>query len=434
MEAWLTVGKESGEPFEYALVHYNLQESHDVLVILDLLDRIRLGFFHSVFIIPPAASWSRARHADSAGQFPVRTRSQPFGVVHSTPETQARLQHENRSLDFIYWVAEQTLRCEVIRVPLVLIFPEDFGGDKETGPSSLWCMQELRDLEGLHEARRGAGFLCQLAGADQKRPLGIFSNLPSLQQDLQPGWPVFSQNKELLVYKGPLPKTCSCKSAHLPMIGVTADQKFCSSDGLQLGVFFWRRVFSAVKSNSTPIAVTDRERTLTTSAFSSSSSFSVSSASFSWSSLYRAWRSGDLTTSLLREFSRCERVSTYCSLGPQSDLWRFQRSMLLSRCKVSTSVSAPHWSGSSTTTASTRISTGGAPGTELESPRFAGGTIGPWVGTGPGSAGTSTGTSSCSPGPTEGPLTASQSRGGDGNGSSPVVLSGRSQPDGVDRR
>ena len=80
--------------------------------------------------------------------------------------------------------------------------------------------------------------------------------------------------------------------------------------------------FFAVKSNSPPIAVTDRERTLTTSAFSSSSSFSVSSASFSWSSLYRAWRSGDLTTSLLREFSRCERVSTYCSSGPQSDLWR----------------------------------------------------------------------------------------------------------------
>ena len=199
-------------------------------------------------------------------------------------------------------------------------------------------MQELQDLEGFHEARRGAGFLCQLAGADQRRLLGIFSNLPSLQQDLQPGWPVFSQNKELLVYKGPLPKACSCKSAHLLMIGVTADQKFCSSDGLQPGVFFfWRRVFSAVKSNSTPIAVADRERTLTTSAFSSSSSFSLSSASFSWSSLYRAWRSGDLTTSLLREFSRCERVSTCCSSGPQSDLWRFQRSMLLSRCKVSTS-------------------------------------------------------------------------------------------------
>ena len=56
-----------------------------------------------------------------------------------------------------------------------LVFPEDFGGNAVSGPSSLWCMQELRYLEGLHEARRGAGFLCQLAGTDAKRPLGIFS-------------------------------------------------------------------------------------------------------------------------------------------------------------------------------------------------------------------------------------------------------------------
>ena len=111
---------------EYALVHYNFEGSHDMLVILDLLDRIRLGIFHSVFIILPAASWSRARHADSAGQLPVRTRSQPFGVVRTTSETQARLQRENRSLDFIHWIKEQTLRCEVIRVPVVLIFPNGF--------------------------------------------------------------------------------------------------------------------------------------------------------------------------------------------------------------------------------------------------------------------------------------------------------------------
>ena len=36
-----------------------------------------------------------------------------------------------------------------------------------------------------YEARRGAGFLCQLAGADLKRPLGIFSNSPELQRDLR---------------------------------------------------------------------------------------------------------------------------------------------------------------------------------------------------------------------------------------------------------
>ena len=38
-----------------------------------------------------------------------------------------------------------------MRILLVLVFPEDFGGNAVSGPSSLWCMQELRDLEGLHE-------------------------------------------------------------------------------------------------------------------------------------------------------------------------------------------------------------------------------------------------------------------------------------------
>ena len=64
-----------------------------------------------------------------------------------------------------------------MRIPLILVFPEDFGGDAVSGPSSLWCMQELRDLKGLHDVSRDAAFLCQLAGTDQKRPLGVFSNL-----------------------------------------------------------------------------------------------------------------------------------------------------------------------------------------------------------------------------------------------------------------
>ena len=149
----------------------------------------------------------------------------------------------------------------------------DFGGDSATGPSSLWCIQELRDLEGLHEARRCARFLCQLAGADHRRPLGIFSNLPALQQDLQSGWPVFSQNKESLAHEGPLPKTCPCEFAHLPMVGVSTDQKFCSLDGLLLGLFFGE----AVKSDATSVACNGQpERTSTASAFSPSSSFPVS--------------------------------------------------------------------------------------------------------------------------------------------------------------
>ena len=62
---------------------------------------------------------------------------------------------------------------------MILIFPEDLGGDTETGPTSLWMMQELQMLEGLYDARRGAGFSCQLGDADHKRLLPILSNLAS---------------------------------------------------------------------------------------------------------------------------------------------------------------------------------------------------------------------------------------------------------------
>ena len=86
----------------------------------------------------------------------------------------------------------------------------------------LWCMQELRDLEGFHEARRGAGFLCQFAGADLRRPLGIFSNLPELQRDLRLGWPTFSQARSCSSTQA-LPKTCPCKTAHLPVVGIFSD-------------------------------------------------------------------------------------------------------------------------------------------------------------------------------------------------------------------
>ena len=45
VEAWQADGKESGDPCDNALVHYSFERAHDVLVVLDLLDRIRLGFF-----------------------------------------------------------------------------------------------------------------------------------------------------------------------------------------------------------------------------------------------------------------------------------------------------------------------------------------------------------------------------------------------------
>ena len=173
------------KPFWLHSLSLQFYSAHDILVALDLLDRIRIGFFPGSFYCSSSCLVVESEACGKGRSVSAENALAAFWVVHAAPESQARLQHENRSLDFVHWFTEQALQCVVVRIPLLLVFPEDFGGDAVSGPLSLWCTRELRDLEGLHEARRGAGFLCQLAGADVKRPLGIFSNLPDLQQVLR---------------------------------------------------------------------------------------------------------------------------------------------------------------------------------------------------------------------------------------------------------
>ena len=72
-----------------------------------------------------------------------------------------------------------------------LVFPEDPGGREHHGPASVWQLREFQVLECDHDARRGVGFLCQLAHAEQKRPLGILRTLAALHPDLCMGWPKF---------------------------------------------------------------------------------------------------------------------------------------------------------------------------------------------------------------------------------------------------
>ena len=64
---------------------------------------------------------------------------------------------------------------------LCLGVPEDLGGHQIRGPASIWQLREFQVLESVHDVRRGAGFLCQLANAEAKRPLGILTTLAKLQ-------------------------------------------------------------------------------------------------------------------------------------------------------------------------------------------------------------------------------------------------------------
>ena len=51
--------------------------------------------------------------------------------------------------------------------------------------------------------RRGSAFFCQLASTDQRRPVGILTNLPTLQSRLFPQWPILERRGDELICKGP---------------------------------------------------------------------------------------------------------------------------------------------------------------------------------------------------------------------------------------
>ena len=134
------------DPHPCDLTHLNFADDHDLVVILKLLDKVRDGFFQVVLILPPASSWSRARHVGLEGQPSIRSRNRPWRVIEANSAQYSKLLHDNRTAEISTWFAEQSLLREDPRTALIYILPEDFGGHFSTGPASLWSLQELRAL------------------------------------------------------------------------------------------------------------------------------------------------------------------------------------------------------------------------------------------------------------------------------------------------
>ena len=190
-----------------------------------VLDLIASGYFDFVLVLPPAATWSRARHKSNAVQDPLRSRSFPLGISLS-PDAQSKILLDNDHLEYAAWILECSLLCERAKVDSILVFLEDLGRHEHHGPAVVWQLRECQVLECDHDARRGAGFLCQLAHAEHKRPLGILTTLAALHSDLCMGWPKFVLDQNELRYFGPLPRDCGCPTQHSPMVGYNSDQQF----------------------------------------------------------------------------------------------------------------------------------------------------------------------------------------------------------------
>ena len=112
-----------------------------------------------------------------------------------------------------------------------------------SGPASPWSAQEVRDIERTCDVRRGSAFLCQLADTDQRRPVGILTNLPQVKSQLFLRWPILVRCGDELLHNGPLPDSCPCVPHHTPFRGTDAQADFLSSSSQSPGFVILEFVF-----------------------------------------------------------------------------------------------------------------------------------------------------------------------------------------------
>ena len=304
--AWLEVHAQRQPSSQCDFVHYSFDESIKPLVLLDLLSRVRAHFFELVIILPPASTWSRARHTGSAQQ-PLRSRSNPLGLDNATANNYDRIQHSNKVVEVSWWFSAVALTAEKTPVQMILLFPEDLGGDRVSGPSSIWALEGFRLLQDVGEARRGAAFFCQIAGAEHRRPTGVLTNVKGMERFLNVGWPSHKIQEDKLQYLGPLSRSCPCVSDHPPMEG-EIEGGFNSSTAPLLTRLFWARLFSALSPVSGNVALRDGVAVFPTCSSSLRSLLQATSFSpigcfpCSLSALFSAWVQGLLTRAFLRDF------------------------------------------------------------------------------------------------------------------------------------
>ena len=327
--AWRKGSQTQAQHSPCQLLHYNCSHTHEPLVLLDALDRIRDGYFDAVILIPPASSWSRVRHS-SNGQVPLRSRSHPLGLPDLSAVGFAKLKQSNQDIEVAAWFAAQALECSHHRVGMLWLFPEDFGGHATEGPSSIWALQNTRLLAQHQDVRRLAFFRCQFENSSSPRPLSALTNMTVFDHVAHVGWPDLRLEHNSLKYHGPLPKKCPCADLHppVPTKGTGPENGFHSSVTFRLGEEFWKAVFP---KGSAPLRAWSEKSTADTTwkAF-----VNLSSHPDSWSTLYESWKYRLLTRHFLREHTSSGMVDAYLSKRTDSSMDESARSPWASYCSV----------------------------------------------------------------------------------------------------
>ena len=133
--AWLEVHAQRQPSVQCDFAHYySCDMSITPLVLLDLLSRVQAHFFALVNILPLASTRDRSTTASVLGQ----TR---LGLDDATANDCGRIQYSNKVVEVAWWFLALSLTAEKTPVQKILIFPEDSGGDRESGPSSTWALK-----------------------------------------------------------------------------------------------------------------------------------------------------------------------------------------------------------------------------------------------------------------------------------------------------
>ena len=105
LEGWSLQQNEQGDNWLCQLVHCILEETPEgqsILSLINLLDRVRSGWFDVICLLPAAATWSRARHFGN-GQQPLRSRAEPFGLQILDTLSMSKVTASKQQLEFGSW-------------------------------------------------------------------------------------------------------------------------------------------------------------------------------------------------------------------------------------------------------------------------------------------------------------------------------------------
>ena len=166
-----------------------------------------------------------------------------------TPFQYRRLRHRTSSWNLFLGSSRKRSNARQRKSGSFWCFPEDLGGLLDSGPTSVWALQEFKSQGGL----RGAAYLCQFGDSDHMRPLDIFSNLENVCTSIHRGWPnlvsTVIDHSPTLSYTGQLQqKTCPCVKTHKALMkGTSSDGLFLSQSATSFSSKFWKQCFSGLR-------------------------------------------------------------------------------------------------------------------------------------------------------------------------------------------